>query len=49
MMSMLNMKTLKHCENLFKVSNEIKEYVKIWLLNPINLQPLSMFSQWELQ
>ena len=24
MMSMLNMKTLKHCENLFKVSNEIK-------------------------
>ena len=25
---MLEMKTLKHCENLLKVSNEIKRYVK---------------------
>ena len=25
---MLKIKTLKHCENLLKVSNEIKQYVK---------------------
>ena len=25
---MLNIKILKHCENLLKVSNEIKKYVK---------------------
>ena len=25
---MVNIKILKHCENLFKVSNEIKKYVK---------------------
>ena len=31
--SMLKIKTLKHCENLLKVSNEIKQYVKIQLLN----------------
>ena len=29
-------KTLKHCENLLKVSNEIKQYVKIQLLDRIN-------------
>ena len=26
--SMLKIKTLKHCENLLRVSNEIKQYVK---------------------
>ena len=26
--AVLNIKTLKHCENLLKVSNEIKQYVK---------------------
>ena len=26
---MVNNKTLKHCENLLQVSNEIKQYVKI--------------------
>ena len=26
--SMLKIKTLKHCENLPKVSNEVKQYVK---------------------
>ena len=26
--SMLKIKTLKHCENLLKVNNEIKQYVK---------------------
>ena len=26
--SMLKIKILKHCENLLKVSNEIKQYVK---------------------
>ena len=26
--SMLKIKTLKHCENLLKVSNELKEYTK---------------------
>ena len=26
--SMVNIKTLKHCENLLKVSSEIKQYVK---------------------
>ena len=26
--SMLKMKTLKHCENLFEVSNERKQYIK---------------------
>ena len=26
--SMLKIKTLKHCENSLKVSNEIKEYTK---------------------
>ena len=25
---MVNIKTLKHCENLLKVSNEVKQYVK---------------------
>ena len=25
---MVNIKTLEHCENLLKVSNEIKQYVK---------------------
>ena len=25
---MVNIKTLKHCENLLKVNNEIKQYVK---------------------
>ena len=25
---MLKIKTLKHCENMFKVTNEIKQYVK---------------------
>ena len=25
---MLKIKTLKHCENLLKVSNQIKQYVK---------------------
>ena len=25
---MLKIKTLKHCENLLKVSNKIKQYVK---------------------
>ena len=33
---MLKIKTLKHCENLLKVSNEIKQYVKIRVLNLIN-------------
>ena len=33
---MENTKTLKHCENLLKVSNEIKQYVKIRLLNLVN-------------
>ena len=28
MVSMLKIKTLKHSENLLKVSNEIKQYVK---------------------
>ena len=26
---MVNIKTLKHCENLLKVSNEIKQYVNV--------------------
>ena len=26
--SMFKIKTLKHCENLLKISNEIKQYVK---------------------
>ena len=26
--SVVNIKILKHCENLLKVSNEIKQYVK---------------------
>ena len=26
--STFNIKTLKHCENLLRVSNEIKQYVK---------------------
>ena len=42
---MVNIKTLKYFENLLKVSNEIKQYVK----NTISLMTLSMFSQWELQ
>ena len=25
---MVNIKNLKHCENLLKISNEIKQYVK---------------------
>ena len=33
---MVNIKTLKHCENLLKVSKAIKKYVKLWLLNLIN-------------
>ena len=33
---MVNIKTLKHCEHLLKVRNEIKQYVKIRLLNLIN-------------
>ena len=33
---MLKMKTLKHCENLLKVSNEIKLCKKYDLLNHIN-------------
>ena len=33
---MLKIKTLKHCENLLKVSNEIKQYVEISLLDLIN-------------
>ena len=33
---MLKTKTLKPCKNLLKVSNEIKQYVKVRLLNLIN-------------
>ena len=33
---MLKIKTLKHCENLLKVSTEIKQYVEISLLDLIN-------------
>ena len=33
---MVNIKTLKHSENLLKVSNVIKQYVKMQLLNLIN-------------
>ena len=32
----LNIKTLIHCENLLKVSKEIKQYIKMRLLNLIN-------------
>ena len=33
---MVNIKILKHCGNLLKVSNETKKYVKVRLLNLIN-------------
>ena len=33
---MLKITTLKHCENLLKVSNQIKQYEKIFFLNLIN-------------
>ena len=33
---MMNIKTLEHCENFLKVSNEMKKFVKIRLLNLIN-------------
>ena len=29
---MVKIKTLKHCENLLKVSNEIKQYVKFTIV-----------------
>ena len=31
---MLTIKTWKHCENLLKVSNEIKQYVKNTIVRP---------------
>ena len=40
---MVNIKTLKHCENLIKVNNEIKQYVKY--TNMSLLMILSKFSQ----
>ena len=37
MVSMGNIKTYKkHCDTLLKVSNEIKQYAKIRLLNIVN-------------
>ena len=33
---MVNIKILKHCENLLKVCYELKQYVKIRLLNLTN-------------
>ena len=33
---MLKINTLKHCENLLEVSNEIKQHVKIRLLDFIS-------------
>ena len=30
---MVNIRTLKNCENLLKVSNEIKQYVKNKIVN----------------
>ena len=33
---MVNIKSLKNCEILLKVRNEIKKYVKVRLLNLIN-------------
>ena len=44
---MLKVKTLKHCENLLKVSNEIKQYCKKYDYQ-ILLMNLSKFSQYEI-
>ena len=33
---MVNIKTLKHCENLLRVSNEIKQHVKNTIVKSIN-------------
>ena len=44
---MLKIKTLKHCENLLKVSNEIKQYCKKYDYQ-ILLMNLSKFSQYEI-
>ena len=35
--SMLNIKTSKHCENLLKVSSEIKQYVKNTIVQVLQL------------
>ena len=45
--SMLKIKTLKHCENLLKVSNEIKQYVKNTIVKPLLIN-LSKFSQYKI-